>query len=271
MTTDAVTALRDIREQWGDLLAAIERPPAQEWPPRETRGWLDNGAADAEQTTRPAVGRLPLTLRQHPAPVNLDALDAALSIERGLFDLADRLAAACQRPVRRLNVESRAERYPKVYSVPDAADANDPDRWHYTTVRDIGRAQAASPGSRALGLHWCAVWLERVIAGENPLCDQLGVALRFFAESTIEDAHRDMARALGRDGRATVLPDPCPWCHGELTARTTTGDPYAAVVTCGTGPTCTAPVPYDDQARRAWHGHLLGQLYGALSAARSAV
>ncbi|NUQ88156.1 MAG: hypothetical protein HOQ43_06800, partial [Glycomyces artemisiae] len=55
--------LTAIREQWGDLLAAIERPPAAEWPPRETRGFLDQGAADDadQEPTEPRLGRLSLT------------------------------------------------------------------------------------------------------------------------------------------------------------------------------------------------------------------
>jgi hypothetical protein len=90
------------------------------------------------------------------------------------------------------------------------------------------------------------------------------------AAEVVAEAHRTLLAALGRDGRDTVLADLCPWCGGELTARTTSGDPAAAVITCDTGPTCTAPAPYDDRARRTWHGRDLIQLYGALSAARSA-
>ncbi|MFD8003004.1 hypothetical protein [Streptomyces mirabilis] len=37
-----------------------------------------------------------LVLREHPAPLNLDALDTGLAIERAMFDLADTLAAAVQ-------------------------------------------------------------------------------------------------------------------------------------------------------------------------------
>lgn len=267
MTTDPVTALRETREQWGDLLAAIERPPVADWPPRETRSFLDLGTADAERTDRPAVGRLPLTLRQHPAPLNLDALDAALSIETALFGLADQLAAAGQRPVRSVPV-------PLVGSfatwISDPADRDDPDRWHYAGLRHLDRrAPVSSAGSRANGLHWAACWIEDRLTQTEPteLHGVVRGVLREHAEQVATDAHRAMQRALGRDGRTTVLPAPCPWCHGELTARTTSGDPMAAVVTCGTGPTCTAPAPYDGEARRTWRGADLCGLYGALSAA----
>jgi hypothetical protein len=244
-----VQQLAAIREQWGDLLAAIERPPAAEWPPRETRAFLDLGAADAERTDRPAVGRLPLTLREHPAPLNLDALDAACEIEAALFDLADRLAAAHQ-------------------SI--TADRDSADRWHYAGLRHLDRrAPVSSAGSRANGLHWAACWIEDRLSATEPteLHGVVRGVLREHAEQVIAAAHRAMTRALGRDGRTTVLPAPCPWCHGELTARTTSGDPMAATVTCGTGPTCTAPAPYDGDARRVWRGADLCGLYGAMSAA----
>jgi hypothetical protein len=94
--------------------------------------------------------------------------------------------------------------------------------------------------------------------------------LREHAERVTQAAYTTLARALGRDGRDTVLADPCPWCHGALTARTTSGDPAKATITCDTGPTCTAPAPYDDRARRTWHGRDLVQLYGALTKQRAA-
>jgi hypothetical protein len=246
VTTDTATAavqqLADIREQWGDLLAAIDTPPAAEWPPRDSR------ALGVVPEPAEGVGRLPLTLREHPAPLNLGALDAAVSIERALFELADIIAAERQRP---MSPGTGARR---------DADRNDPDRWHYATP--------TWPGSRALGLHWCAVWIERTLTGDNPLCRPIGASVTVLAPETIAAAHRVMTRALGRDGRDTVLPAPCPWCGGELTARTHSGDPMAAVVTCGTGPTCTAPAPYDGEARRVWRGADLCGLYGAISAAQ---
>jgi hypothetical protein len=260
VTDTAARDLHTIRTQWGDLLAAIGQPPRTDWPPRQpSEQHLTR--EDAGTDTGPQVGRLPLTLRQHPAPVNLTALDAALSIETELFALADRIAAAIQRPVKML-----------VTTPQDKADATDADRWHYAGLRHLDRrSPVATAGSRALGLHWCAVWIEDRLAQTEPT-DLHGVVrgvLREHAERVTAEAHATLARALGRDGRDTVLADPCPWCHGQLTARTTSGDPMAAVVTCGTGPTCTAPTVYDGEARRVWRGHLLGQLYGALSAARS--
>jgi hypothetical protein len=240
-----VQQLAEIREQWGDLLAAIDRPPVAEWPPRELRHTLD--VADTEPG--PQVGRLPLTLRQHPAPLNLDALDAALSVEVALFALADQLAAAHQSTT---------------------VGRDDPDRWHYAGLRHLDRrAPVSTAGSRANGLHWAAMWIEDRLKATEPteLHGVVRGVLREHAERVVAAAHRDMARALGRDGRTTVLPAPCPWCHGELTARTTSGDPMAAVVTCGTGPTCTAPAPYDGEARRTWRGADLCGLYGAMSAA----
>jgi hypothetical protein len=253
MTDTAVQQLRDIREQWGDLLHAITMPPAPVWPPVQPS--VQHLAREDDDT--PAVGRLPLVLRQHPAPANLTALDAAIGIETALFDLADRIAAAVQRPG------------PDDYAGTHPAD---PDRWHYAGVRRLGyRAPVSTAGSRALGLHWAACWISDRLAQTEPT-DLHGVVrgvLRDHAERVTSEAHRLLLAALGRDGRDTVLADPCPWCHGVLTARTTSGDPAAAVVTCDTGPTCTAPTAYDARARRTWAGRDLVQLYGALTAARS--
>jgi hypothetical protein len=266
--TDAAAHLRAIREQWGDLLAAIARPPVQEWPPRQPSvQHLTEAPEDA-----PAVGRLPLVLRQHPAPVNLDALDAAIGIETALFDLADRIAAAIQRPARMVPVPTltRSGR-PTTRASADRDDHTDPARWHFPTNRDIGGRADARPGSRVLGLHWAACWIEDRLAQPEPT-DLHGVVrgvLRDHAEKAALVCHCDLQRALGRDGRTTVLADPCPWCHGTLTVRTTSGDPAEARITCSTGPTCTAPAPYDSEARRTWHGRDLVQLYGALTAARS--
>lgn len=249
MTDTAVQQLADIREQWGDLLHAIDQPPAPVWPPRQPSHSLD-----AEETGHdgPAVGRLPLVLRQHPAPLNVDALDAACAIETALFDLADRLAAAHQSTT---------------------VGRDDPDRWHYAGLRHLDRrAPVATAGSRALGLHWCAVWLDDRLRQTAPT-DLHGIVrgvLRDHAERVTAQAHAELLRALGRDGRDTTLADPCPWCHGTLTARTTSGDPHAATITCDTGPTCPAPTVYDDRARRTWHGRDLVQLYSALQAARAA-
>lgn len=257
MTDTAVQQLRDIRESWGDLLAAIARPPAPVWPPVQPS--VQHLTREDDDT--PAVGRLPLVLRQHPAPANLDALDAAMAIETALFDLADRIAAAVQRPMRIL-----------ITTGADRADARHPDRWHYATNRDIGGRADARPGSRTLGLHWAACWIEDRLAATEPT-DLHGVVrgvLRDHAERVTSEAHRALLAALGRDGRTTVLADLCPWCGGELTARTTSGDPMAATITCDTGPTCTAPTAYDDRARRTWAGRDLVQLYSALSAARAA-
>lgn len=258
MTDIAVQQLADIREQWGDLLAAINRPPVAEWPPRETRSFLDHAAT----TDGPQVGRLPLTLRQHPAPLNVDALDAACAIETALFDLADRIAAAVQR-IAPLLVDATA--------MHTAADR--PDRWHYAGLRHLDRrSPVATAGSRALGLDWCARWISDRLAATEPtdLHAVVRGVLLAHAERVTADAHRGLLSALGRDARATLLADPCPWCHGQLTVHTTTGDPWQATVTCDTGPTCTAPTPYDDRARRTWAGRDLVQLYGALTATRSA-
>ncbi|WP_406188393.1 hypothetical protein [[Kitasatospora] papulosa] len=254
----AADDLAAVREQWGDLLAAIERRPAAQWPPREARGFLDQLSTDdrAEDDEQPAarVGRMPLILREHPAPLNLDALDAALAAERDLFDLADALAEQVQRPIR--TGRDAHGRYTQ-----DQADATDPARWHY-------QAQT-SPGSRAYGLHWAAVWVEGRLLGEDPgdLFRAVPPLLLEHATKTAARARRHVERALGRDGRTTTLDDPCPWCAGPLTGRTRAGG--EPLVTCSTGRACGAPVLVDDRGRRAWRGAELIGLFVALDAARN--
>jgi hypothetical protein len=256
----AVADLRAVREQWGDLLAAIERPLAATWPPREARGFLDQLAADDrreddEQPAAARVGRLPLTLREHPAPCNLDALDAALEVERALFDLADQIAEQVQRPIR-----PAVDRDPNGRYRVDQDDATNPARWHY--------AAPASPGSRAYGLHWAAVWIEGRIVGDD--CGDLFTLLppRLFdhAATVVARARRTVERALARDGRTTHLDTPCPWCGGQLVGYTRPGG--EPVVTCSTGEGCGAPVSLD-RGRRVWRGAELVGLWSAMDAARN--
>ncbi|MEU3097196.1 hypothetical protein ABZ690_21040 [Streptomyces sp. NPDC006967] len=260
LAAQAAADLAAVREQWGDLLAAINRPPAQEWPPREYRTVDVQAAARADQDDAPTAGRLPLTLREHPAPLNLDALDAACQVERALFESCDALAAALQRPVRHwIGLRGSLTR--------DEDDARDPARWHLPTVRDIGPGNAASAGSRAHGLHWAAVWLEGRALDERhgdlfaptppPVLDDLA-AVAAHARRTVE-------RALQRDGRTVTLTTPCPWCAGRLTGRTAPrGEPS---VSCATGEGCGAPVLLD-RGRRTWTGADLVGLYVAMAAAK---
>ncbi|MGW1405040.1 hypothetical protein [Streptomyces sp. NPDC002403] len=259
---DAVAAdLRAVREQWGDLLAAIGRPPRAEWPPRDSRALGAALGAVPEPDDEPAVGRLPLVLREHPAPANLTALDAATTTERELFDLCDTVAAAVQRPVRRHLVGRRTVEATLVRWAEDATDRDDPARWHY--------AAPTSPGSRTYGLHWAAVWLEGRALGEeagdlfSPVRPVLGKEIA----ATARHARQRVETALGRDGRPTVLDRPCPYCAGQLTAHTRSGDPMAATVVCSTGSACAAPVLLD-RGRRVWAGADLVTLYVALESAR---
>lgn len=241
IAAQTVAALRHIRELWGELLVAVETPPADVWPPRQLSHAL-NPAPD-----EPLVQRLPLTLREHPAPLNLGALDAALAIEEAVFDLADILAAACQR-----------------------AEPGDPRRWEIRT--------ATTPGSRANGVHWACMWIARRARGEDTEPEQdpdgaVGLApfLPLREAQQIEARHiartceQRLLRTLGLDHRSTPIPDrPCPWCTGQLTLHT--GPDIPPVVTCATGVSCTAPVLTDETGRRVWRWRDLPALAAALSA-----
>jgi hypothetical protein len=128
-------------------------------------------------------------------------------------------------------------------------------------------ARAASPGSRAYGLHWAAVWIEGRILGEQHGDMFRPVSLRTLDEAaaTIRRARATVERALNRDGRTITLDVPCPWCRGTLTGRTErSGEQY---VTCDRGEPCPAPVILDGR-RRTWRGADLVGLYAAMQAAR---
>ncbi|MEV4966672.1 hypothetical protein AB0886_05310 [Streptomyces sp. NPDC024062] len=129
----AAADLRAIREQWGDLLAAIEKRPAAVWPPLDSRAL---GAEPEPVDDGPSVGRTPLTLREHPAPLNLAALDAACRVEEALFEACDAIAERVQRPVRRTGLATLTRSGgPLRRQVIDPADRDDPARWTLPTNR----------------------------------------------------------------------------------------------------------------------------------------
>ncbi|MFD7106108.1 hypothetical protein [Streptomyces celluloflavus] len=236
--------LATIRQHWAELLLAIETPPADVWPPRQ----LVHTLRSADEEPLDVVDRAPLVLREHPAPLNLDALDAGVSIERALFDCCDTLAAAVQR-----------------------APFGDPRRWNYRSPTD--------PGSRAHGLHWAALYIEGRVFDEDTTPEQYP-GIRFDAapfaplpEHLLHEAARvahqcagRLLRTLGLDHRSTPVPDrPCPWCGGDLTLHTVPDGPPS--VTCDTGTLCPAPVPLDLTHRRMWQWHNLLDLVAALDEA----
>lgn len=264
----AAADLTAIREQWGDLLAAINRPPAAEWPPRYDANMRDHDEPD----DAPTIGRLPLTLREHPAPLNLTALDAARAVEEAVFTACDVIALRVQRPVRRRPSPTYTGTGLRPWTA-DPDDANDPDRWQLPTHSSATLVQGAGiahAGSRAHGLHWAAVWLEDRITQQ----DDTGVHVPVPAV-VVEDvakvarlARTRVEQALNRDGRAHTLDDPCPYCGGALTAAVPPRDLDRATITCQTGPTCDGPGRYDEQARRHWTGPELTTIGAAILAAR---
>ncbi|MDH6123426.1 hypothetical protein [Kitasatospora sp. GP82] len=248
----AVAQLRTVRQEWAALMVAIETPPPAAWPPAQLSTHLAQQQA-ADDAALPVTDRTPLTLRQHPAPANLTALDAAVRVERMLFDLADTLAAAVQRPIAR-QLASSPGRVP-VWA-DDPADADDPRRWRYPSPTD--------PGSRRHGAHWAAVWVEGRLLDDDTAPEQqadytarpalfglLPGHLRHEAVRVAGQCERLVLHALQLDPRSTPVEDrPCPWCGGELTVHTAPGE--APRATCSTGPSCTAPVPVDPDGLRVW-------------------
>ena len=256
----AAQQLRAVREQWPVLLAAIETPPIPQWPPAQLATHLAQlAAADpAEEAQQLDTARVPLTLREHPAPANLAALDTAMAIETQLFDLADMLAAVCQRPVRRRRVPLRSWP-PRTEMREDRTDATDPHRWHYRSPTD--------PGSRAYGLHWAAVWVEGRLLGDDDgdLFTALPGHMLHEACRVAGQCHRRLLRELQLDERVTPVEGrPCPWCGGTL--RLHTGPEAAPTVWCDGGWDCGAPVPVSG-GRRVWGPTDLPALVVALAAA----
>ncbi|MFI9203318.1 hypothetical protein [Streptomyces sp. NPDC053048] len=231
--------LHTIREQWGALLAAVETPPAPStWPPAETRAFLNTGAEDDAPLL--VEDRAPLSLRQHPAPANLDALDTAVFVEQQVFDLADTLAAAVQ------------------HAAPE-----DPRRWTFPNPGAPDARTAA--GSRAHGLHWAALYVEGRVLDEDTdpelLADgtlgpapfsPLPEALLHKAAHVARACEQRVARILAADAitSSRALPTPCPSCGGALVVRAAPAEP--PTVTCQTGEACGADTGRDHRGRRVW-------------------
>ncbi|WP_432110799.1 hypothetical protein [Streptomyces sp. YPW6] len=241
---ETVAALGMVRDKWGALLAAIEeRPTDADWPPRETRDFITK-AAD----TGPLLveDRAPLTLRAHPAPVNLIAHDAVVAVETALFDLADTCAAVAQ----------------------ETTPLDELHRWNYRTEH--------GPGSRAQGAHWAAVYVEGRVLGDFTAHEQQAdgtLAEPLFTplpEHLLHEAHRvarqcaeRVLRALRHDERSASSRRPCPWCDGPLVLHSADGE--ARRITCSTGPTCSAPVPLDLDGHRVWERPDMGALLVAVA------
>ncbi|MGK5531559.1 hypothetical protein [Streptomyces sp. URMC 129] len=228
----AARDLRTIREHWGDLLVAIETRPAAEWPPRETASFLDILAA-ADEAAGVVEDRLPYILRPHPAPLNVDALDAAVAAERMLFALADTLSSAV-----------------------DRAPQGDPRRW------EIGGECYAGSRARPGSLHFAATYCEGRVLGEDTEPEYVAGRLHaapflplpeHLVREAADVARRAALRVLGAVGissRPAEMPRPCPYCGGVLLLHRSAGGPPA--VTCQTGAACSAPVPLDGRGRRRW-------------------
>ncbi|MFH8885705.1 hypothetical protein [Streptomyces californicus] len=242
---ETARALRAIRGRWGDLLLAIETPPADHWPPRQLAHTMRE---DDEQLVE---DRAPLVLREHPAPLNLAALDTGRAVKRLIFDLADTLAAATQR-----------------------TEAGDPRAW--LAAEPSAPDSHRTAGSRRHGLHWACVWVEGRVLDEDtaperepdgalvaPPFEVLPLYLLHEARRTARIAEARVLRALGLDRRDTPLPEPCPWCAGDLTLHSAPDGPPS--VTCSGGRTCAAPVPLDSGERaRVWEWDDLPELIAAL-------
>ncbi|MET7811767.1 hypothetical protein ABZT26_13015 [Streptomyces sp. NPDC005395] len=260
----AAADLAAVREQWGDLLAAIAEPPRRaDWMPYERRGFLDQLAADDRTPDAPAVGRLPLTIREHPAPLNLAALDAAKAVEEDVFEMCDAVAERVQLPARDPHGRWTL-----------GSNPSDPRLWHLPTYRDAGPTTIASTGSRLYGLHWAAVWLQGRALDDDPddraLFARTPAPLVEQIAAVARAARRRVEGALGREARTITLDDACPFCKaGRIVVHNGGGDPRAAVATCSTGPSCPAPVT-TERGRRAWRGPALVGLLAALESRRSA-
>ncbi|MEV8456851.1 hypothetical protein AB0467_22550 [Streptomyces sp. NPDC052095] len=168
-----------------------------------------------------------------------------------MFDLADTLAAVVQ-----------------------PTEPGDPRGW--LSLDPIAPDSHRAVGSRRHGPHWACVWVEgRVLDRDTaperdldgalapPPFQVLPLHLLHEARRTARIAEARVLRALGLDRRETPLPEPCPWCGGELTLHSAPDGPPS--VTCLGERTCTAPVPLGSEERaRVWEWDDLPELIAAL-------
>jgi hypothetical protein len=240
-----------LRDHLGDLHAARHTDPSPVWPPQRltTEMWaIRDAEAAAERAERNADA-----LGDAPAPVvNLAALEAYQDIEDALGQLADVVAAACQRPAYTLPVPTSDPRRSAPW-IPNPVDAQDPRRWH------INRATTNA--------HWAAVYVDGRLAGDDlggvdDLFTTLPVRLEDEIASVVRELWRRMATVLGIGDRTDTLPRPCPWCKGKLRLRQPPGE--APYVTCRTGWDCSAPHRRDARGRPLWIGGEMVHLHTAL-------
>lgn len=238
-TTSAPDNLRTIIQHWTHLRALTDTATPHAWRP-------------TPHTTEPR-GREELVLPETPTPVRLHVVDACTAIETALCEAADEIAADVQRPV----VTAPRPDWPAadrhLRSALADHDAADPRRWHYTrTGRTAPRA---------------AAWLLDRLLDTPGICAPITDAhRRRIADAAAEAAGR-IARTIGADYTADLLPDdrPCPWCGGVLVLRQGITD--APVVTCGNGYECGAPVPVRDGVRIWSTPHQFAELQHALDTA----
>lgn len=125
--------LRTIATTWTDLTDALGAPTQSSWPPVTLRGYLNaleqHDAAEAAALR--ALERAPEQLGQRPVPISLRVYDTMRTIQAGLAELADQIAAEVQRePVsfapRDWPAAERARR-----NALARADLADPKRWRF--------------------------------------------------------------------------------------------------------------------------------------------
>jgi hypothetical protein len=87
--------LRHIATHWADLRDQLDTPPADTWPPRESRTFVlqleaaEQAAAEARQER---AERTATALGERPVPIRLTVLDTITLVEQQLLDLADQCA-----------------------------------------------------------------------------------------------------------------------------------------------------------------------------------
>lgn len=203
--------------------------------------YAGDGGPHTPRADRDGVG-----LGERPVPLRLHVVDACRAVEAALCTLADEIAAevqlAAMQPMRPVKHAGYATVRDAQVAAADrerrdrlaAADAARPDRWSFTGGRTAVRA---------------AEWLlARVEDEPGPFLPLRGVHRAHVAVVAAAAARR-VERVLGRVDRfATLMPDPCPYCGGELTMHA--GGSEDESVTCS-GEACEAPVGLDD-GRRTW-------------------
>lgn len=222
MTTTATTHLQYVIDSWADLTELLTTHHISTWPPvMGIEHILDDSTdPDAAAEERAAV-RLAeradsrYTLGASPAPIRLQIVDTMRTTAADLVYLCDVLSQEVTRPPMKHAPPhwTHADRVKR--DLMADRDAADPRRWHRRHARTAPAAAA-----------WLLGRVERKPGPFLPI----GPSQLRRIETTAEQVHERIERALGGVRTAQGVNRPCPLCGGTL--GMSSGDGEAPLVVC---------------------------------------